>query len=213
MLRTLRNKKGFTLVELAIVLVIIGIILGAVLKGQELINNAKVSRLYNMYREMQTAMYTYYDRYGRFPGDDITANGRWGAVVTNGNGNGGVDTGVGPGLISTAPAYACTATGTEQCDLWASLRLSNIISGGTTAATGAYRNPTHPFGGAIAISYFAYIVAPAISANWVHFQNVPTAMAQTIDTKYDDGVWNTGDIRASAVYTGAAPLATFSIRF
>ncbi len=47
MSRTLRNAKGFTLVELAIVLVIIGIILGAVLKGQELINNAKMKRAYN----------------------------------------------------------------------------------------------------------------------------------------------------------------------
>jgi type II secretory pathway pseudopilin PulG len=196
-------------VELAIVLVIIGIILGAVLKGQELVNNAKVSRLYNTYREMQAAMYTYYDRYGYFPGDDLTANGRWGAVVTNGDGNGVIAT----GLVSTVPNYACAATGAEQCDLWAGLRLSNIISGGTTAVTGAYRNPTNPFGGAIAITYFAYAVAPAISANWVHFQNIPPSMAQILDTKYDDGVWNTGDIRASAVYTGAAPLATFSIRF
>jgi prepilin-type N-terminal cleavage/methylation domain-containing protein len=208
MLRTLRNRKGFTLVELAIVLVIIGIILGAVLKGQELITNAKISRLYNTYREMQAAMYTYYDRYGYFPGDDPTANGRsalW-AVVANGDGNGVIAT----GLASTAPVYACTAVG-EQCNLWAGLRMANIISGGTTAPT-AYQNPTNPFGGAIAISYFAYGVAPAISDNWVHFQNIPPAIAQILDTKYDDGVWNTGDIRASAVYTGAAPLATLSIR-
>jgi type II secretory pathway pseudopilin PulG len=196
-------------VELAIVLVIIGIILGAVLKGQELVNNAKISRLYNMYREMQAAMYTYYDRYGYFPGDDPTANTRsalW-AVVGNGDGNGVIAT----GLASTAPVYACTAVG-EQCNLWAGLRMANIISGGTTAPT-AYQNPTNPFGGAIAISYFAYAVAPAISSNWVHFQNIPPSIAQILDTKYDDGVWNTGDIRASAVYTGAAPLATLSIRF
>ena len=50
-----RNEKGFTLVELAIVLVIIGIILGAVLKGQELINSAKIKRVYNQQREMVAA--------------------------------------------------------------------------------------------------------------------------------------------------------------
>jgi len=70
MFKIVRNHKGFTLVELAIVLVIIGIILGAVLKGQELINNAKIKRLYNQQREIMAALYTYYDRYSYFPGDD-----------------------------------------------------------------------------------------------------------------------------------------------
>ncbi|WP_293446082.1 prepilin-type N-terminal cleavage/methylation domain-containing protein, partial [Persephonella sp.] len=62
------SQKGFTLVELAIVLVIIGIILGAVLKGQELIKNAKEKRLYNTYREMIAAINTYLDRYNALPG-------------------------------------------------------------------------------------------------------------------------------------------------
>jgi prepilin-type N-terminal cleavage/methylation domain-containing protein len=66
-MKTLRSNKGFTLVELAIVLVIIGIILGAVLKGQELINNAKMKRAYNQYREVLAAVYTYYDKYGKYP--------------------------------------------------------------------------------------------------------------------------------------------------
>ena len=65
----LKNAKGFTLIELAIVLVIIGIILGAVLKGQELINNAKAERVVNDSRGLVALAYTFYDRYGRFPGD------------------------------------------------------------------------------------------------------------------------------------------------
>jgi len=64
------RARGFTLVELAIVLVIIGIILGAVLKGQELIFNAKVKRLQSQVRELIAAYYTYYDKYGRYPGDN-----------------------------------------------------------------------------------------------------------------------------------------------
>jgi len=63
------KTRGFTLVELAIVLVIIGIILGAILKGQELINNAKVKRLQNDLRGLEAAIWTFYDRTGRMPGD------------------------------------------------------------------------------------------------------------------------------------------------
>jgi len=63
------KTRGFTLVELAIVLVIIGIILGAILKGQELINNAKAKRLQNDLRGLEAAIWTFYDRTGHFPGD------------------------------------------------------------------------------------------------------------------------------------------------
>ncbi len=63
------SQKGFTLLELAIVLVIIGIILGAILKGQELINNAKAKRVLNDMKGLASMYYTFYDRYGRFPGD------------------------------------------------------------------------------------------------------------------------------------------------
>ena len=60
MFKSVRNHKGFTLVELAIVLVIIGIILGSVLKGQELINNARMKRAFNQQREIIAAVYTYF---------------------------------------------------------------------------------------------------------------------------------------------------------
>ncbi|MDH5376787.1 MAG: prepilin-type N-terminal cleavage/methylation domain-containing protein [Gammaproteobacteria bacterium] len=65
-----RNKnKGFTLIELAIVLVIIGIIIGAILKGQELINNTKSKRLQSDLKGLESLLWTYYDRKGRWPGD------------------------------------------------------------------------------------------------------------------------------------------------
>lgn len=63
------RQKGFTLVEMAIVLVVIGIILGAVLKGQDLIDNARAKQFVTKITTWEVALSTYFDRKGRFPGD------------------------------------------------------------------------------------------------------------------------------------------------
>ncbi|MDD5284976.1 MAG: prepilin-type N-terminal cleavage/methylation domain-containing protein [Desulfuromonadaceae bacterium] len=69
MVKNLRNNKGFTLIEMAIVLVIIGIIIGAVVKGQDLVDNAKAKQFASKVQAWQIALNTYYDRKGSFPGD------------------------------------------------------------------------------------------------------------------------------------------------
>ncbi len=69
-MRRLHEERGFTLIELAIVLVIIGIILGAVLKGQDLIQNARAKKFVNKGRAWEVAIWTFLDRKGRFPGDN-----------------------------------------------------------------------------------------------------------------------------------------------
>jgi prepilin-type N-terminal cleavage/methylation domain-containing protein len=72
-MRTVRSdREGFTLVELAIVLVIIGLLIGAVLKGSQLVDNAKLKRQMFDLNGLYGNIYTYYDRYGSLPGD---ANG------------------------------------------------------------------------------------------------------------------------------------------
>ncbi len=69
-IRSIRtDKKGFTLVEMAIVLVIIGIILGAVMKGQDLIDNARAKQFITKIKTWEVALNTYFDRKGRYPGD------------------------------------------------------------------------------------------------------------------------------------------------
>ncbi len=69
----MRNSKGFTLVEMAVVLVIIGIILGAVIKGNDLIENAKVKGVIQAVSKWEVPIMTYYDKKGYFPGDTIVA--------------------------------------------------------------------------------------------------------------------------------------------
>jgi prepilin-type N-terminal cleavage/methylation domain-containing protein len=211
-LNMLRSKKGFTLVELAIVLVIIGIILGAVLKGQELINNAKIKRLYNQSREMSAAIYSYYDKYGYYPGDDPNAAARFtNPAVTNGNANGLIAV----GAANTAPNFACAATATEQCDLWSELRQSNLI-GGQAGAT-SFSNPINAFGGAIAASYFQMPVVGAGStvllAHWIHLQNIPYDVCQSLDRMYDDGNAGSGTIRSEAGDYMTATTGVFTIGF
>lgn len=191
----LGNQKGFTLVELAIVLVIIGLILGAVLKGQELINNAKLKRAYNQQREVAAAVYTYFDRYALYPGDDNTAASRW-TGVTNGDNNG----------IIAGLTFACAAAATtETCQVWRHLRNTNLITGSTASA----QNTNNAYGGTIGVGSVA---VQGLTAHWIGMDNVPFDAAQILDQQYDDGVYNTGTVRGSGDYN-AATTGTFDLYF
>ena len=76
------QQKGFTLVEIAIVLVIIGLLLGGILKGQEMITQAKIKNVIADFSGISAAYHGYQDRYRAIPGDDINAT-RWtGATQT-----------------------------------------------------------------------------------------------------------------------------------
>src|SRR5260221_3365198 len=72
-------EGGFTLVEIAIVLVIIGLLLGGILKGQEMITQARIKNAINDFNGVVTAITSYQDRYRALPGDDKGATTRWAA--------------------------------------------------------------------------------------------------------------------------------------
>src|SRR5438045_4960054 len=88
-MESIRKQHGFTLVEIAIVLVIIGLLLGGILKGQEMITQAKIKNSIADFSGISAAYYGYQDRYRAIPGDDSNAATRWTTptAATAGDGN------------------------------------------------------------------------------------------------------------------------------
>src|SRR5450631_3504157 len=90
----MRKQSGFTLIEIAIVLVIIGLLLGGVLKGQELIQSARTRNLISTDDGIKAAFFGFQDRFRAYPGDytQATQNIAGVAAGSNGNGNGQIQT-------------------------------------------------------------------------------------------------------------------------
>ncbi len=179
-----RQQAGFTLVEIAIVLVIVGLLLGAVLKGQELIFNTKVKATFNLSRELSAAMNAYQDRYKAIPGDDNQATVRFPTAVpapVNGNSD---------GWIAWGSQCDNTTTG-ENCQSLNHLRLGGFISGQGPAAVKT------PFGGLAAPAAWGQYHPNAGSAPALGFNpaSVTHKVMSAMDTAFDDTAPTTGTIR------------------
>ena len=143
------TEAGFTLVEIAIVLVIIGLLLGGVLKGQEMITQAKIKNIVNDFNGITVAVTSYQDRYRALPGDDQNATTRW-TTQAPGKGNGdGV-------MLGKYKDNDTTGTGGAPADLkesnlfWQHLRIAGFVPGLTTG-TGSGTPPPNAAGGLIGV--------------------------------------------------------------
>lgn len=187
------TQKGFTLVEIAIVLVIIGLLLGGILKGQEMITQAKIKNIVSDFSGISAAYYGYQDRYRAIPGDDPGAT-RWTGGIA-GNGDGIV---AGAGYNATCPTTAVAGT-SEPCLWWNDLRLAGFVSG-----TGA-KQPFNAVTGLIGVQTGdggapgAIQAAPGptgFTSLMVCSANLPDKIAIAVDTQMDDGDATKGSLRA-----------------
>src|SRR5882672_11616643 len=187
------QQSGFTLVEIAIVLVIIGLLLGGILKGQELINSAKVKNLANDFRVIPTYIYAYQDKFKSLPGDDAQATTHitCAAPCANGDGNGVIN---GP--------WKPTAAADESQQFWAHVRLANLAAGPTTWAAVNAADPFTPknaVGGQIGISSatLAQVQITGMTGTYqVCSSGILGKFAKQLDVQMDDGDPTTGSMRA-----------------
>ena len=206
MKRQSSKQSGFTLVEIAIVLVIVGLLLGGVLKGQELITSSKAKALDNDKTGLTAAFINYSDRYKVLAGDDqnvvsrFTANQCGGIACVPGDGNGVL---AGTASVFTAAQTAAFTSGNllENLKAWQHLRASGFLTAGeqhpTVAALSYFSNPRNAVATRIGVQAFGYIgqIQAAQAQVFVWQENVPASVAMALDSSIDDGFVNLGTYR------------------
>ena len=187
-----RNQSGFTLIEIAIVLVIIGLLLGGVLKGTEMINQAKIKNVIADFNGVQAAYYGYQDRFKKIPGDDSGANARWSTIPASSSGN--ADGQIGGNYNNPAAAPA------EANFFWLHLRAAGFLPGALTAPDG-YSQPTNAVTGMLGVETGPGTGGTTgfnLSGLIICSANLPAKIAMAVDAQLDDGNAKTGQVRGRA---------------
>ena len=196
---TRRQETGFTLIEAAIVLVILGLLVGAVMKGQELISGARVHNLVALQTGIKAAFFGFQDRYRALPGDYRFAAQNIVDAAGSGNGNGRIES-------SGSPP--------EHLLVWDHLSKAGLLNYGFSArgavSASSATSPANAYGGFLDLAYDAFYLDLAISPSRHNLKTggqLPVALLAEVDRKIDDGNAATGIYRGSSAF-GAGGLDT-----
>ena len=194
-----QKQTGFTLIEIAIVLVIIGLLLGGVLKGQELITSARVRNLISQQDGVKAAFFGFQDRFRAFPGDYSGATANIAAISTAACNGGNGD---GDGRIET--------TNNEFILAWEHMSKAGFIAGSYTCAAteGATTTPVNPYGLHLQVIYDGTYGGGSSPQrhNVKTGPQIPVELIAEMDRKIDDGNPNTGGFQFSTFAAqGTAP--------
>lgn len=181
-MRTIAN--GFTLIEIAIVLVIVGLLLGGLIKGEELIRAARVRNLIHEQDSIKAAFYGFQDRYRALPGDYVAASTNMDCGTTpcvNGDGNGRIE--------------SLNASGMhEEILVWSHLSASGFLTGTYTAAAGdnapaPTNTPRNAYNVYIDLAFDNGYGSGAAAArhNLKTGGQIPVELIAEVDRKIDDG--------------------------
>jgi len=164
----LRNARGFTLIELSIVLVIIGLILGAVIKGRDVLNSARQKKFYtNAIKSWELAIASYYDRTGNLLGDGAENGGT--APTKNGQFDG---------------ASGANFDNTDGVD--AKLKAVGLeVPSSNTGESGQFTYSGNYSGSRTITLYLTYRGSTDGNRNAIFLSNLPTDLAIALDTIVD----------------------------
>ncbi len=222
--RCRKSEKGFTLVELAIVMIIIGLLIGGVLKGQELVSNAQVTATISQIKGIEAATSTFRDSFGAFPGDLPNATARL-ANCTGTCQVGAASATVGNSQINQDPGAAMAVEGLAAFAMLAAADLINGVNATPIDATINFgdESPETPIGGSGLVMGWGATngtVTAELGQTWTagHYlaispnpaADIGTAtgtvaltplQALKIDNKLDNGMPNTGSVRSGGATT------------
>lgn len=230
MLSSFKSTGGFTLVELSIVLMLIGLLIGGVLRGQELLMNSRITSTIQQVHSINAATNTFRDLYGGFPGDIISPNTRIPGCTTTVACSPSTNTGLMNNIIGTNVTTAfnstygtATALDTENRRFWSQLAASHMISGIDPTSTSVIISwgaqfPSSKLGGGFHIAHMSTIDL-ALVGHFLVLRNNPSSnsvieglgtalisphIAYILDSKIDQGTPSAGDVRSVSSYSGSS---------
>lgn len=188
-----RGQEGFSLVELAVVLVVIGLVIAAILKGQDMIENARLKKVMSQVNEYRVATSAFLDRYDAYPGDFNKASTQISTDAPDGNGNGVVE---GTGLSG------------EALHFWSHLAHAKLISppgrmedlgtaefgkgAPSTAIGGGFTVESTPEAGMTGL----WLILGNVNGNGGKGALLTPQQALSIDMKFDNGEPTSGNVQS-----------------